>query len=98
MTKNPYMHFDSSEISVVVQGGLSDVTEQCIQSLRILFPNAEIILSTWADGKAIKINADKTVLSLDPGAVVCDKVTGTWNNVNRQIVSTQAGLAAVTRS
>lgn len=98
MTKNPCVNFDTSEVSIVVQGGLSDITDQCIQSLRTLFPNAEIILSTWADEKVVKIDTDKTILSLDPGAVVCDKVTGTWNNVNRQIVSTQAGLAAATRT
>lgn len=35
---------------------------------------------------------DKIVLSPDPGAVCCDEITGIHNNVNRQLVSTKAGL------
>lgn len=92
------MKIISNDVSLVVQGAVSSVTKAVLAGLRSVFPDAELILSTWEGTDLSGLLFDKVALSPDPGAVVCDKVTGTWNNVNRQIVSTQAGLAAVTRS
>lgn len=86
------------EISIVVQGAVSKgITASCLSSLRECFPGAEIILSTWKGSDIAGLSYDKVVLSTDPGTFVADKVTGSLNNVNRQLLSTQAGLKVATR-
>lgn len=87
----------TGEISVIVQGGIGKLTEESLRSLVNALPGAEIILSTWKGMDTGGLHYDKLVLSQDPGAVYCDRVAGTLNNVNRQLVSTQAGLRAATR-
>lgn len=85
-------------ISVVCQGAVEHpVTKECLVALRNVFPKAELILSTWTGTDISGLPYDKVVFSSDPGAVYCDTVTQTLNNVNRQLVSTQAGLIAATR-
>lgn len=89
----------SEWISIVVQGQVTkDMLPECISLLRQSFPESEIILSTWngSDVSEIK-NVDKFIFSPDPGALCADEVAGTLNNVNRQIVSTRAGVDAATR-
>lgn len=89
---------NSKQISIVVQGGIIEpFTDKCIKNLRVCFPDSEIILSTWIGSSISGINIDKVIFSPDPGAVIVDKVAGTLNNVNRQLISTQAGLKAATR-
>lgn len=89
---------DFKNISIVCQGAVElQLTRRCLLSLRESFPGAEIILSTWTGSDTAGLPYDKLVLSLDPGAVTADGVAGTLNNVNRQLVSTQAGLAAAER-
>lgn len=86
------------DISIVLQGAISPgITRTCLLKLRSIFPEAELILSTWKNSETSDLNADKIVFSEDPGAVVVDKIAGTLNNVNRQIISTQAGIKAATR-
>jgi len=68
------------------------------------FPNATIILSTWDTlllpedyNSAEKLGIDKLVLSADPSGLPNIKFGyDAPNNVNRQIVSTLAGLEEVT--
>lgn len=72
-----------------------------IKKVRNLFPDAELILSTWI-GVEKNFAAgliDKLVLNEDPGAVpwLFCKEKVTYNNVNRQIVSTVSGIKASTR-
>lgn len=88
---------DGRNISIVVQGAYSDITLICLSSFRKIFPNAEIILSTWQNSEVSSPDADRIIFSDDPGTVFADKVAKTLNNVNRQLVSTKAGLAAATR-
>ena len=71
--------------------------EQYIEFLRKTFRGAEIVLSTWDGSDVSTLCVNKIIFSQDPGAVYCDEVTGTLNNVNRQLISTKAGLAAATR-
>ena len=86
------------QISIVIQGRVDNVvTAQRIETIRAHFPTSEIILSTWENSNVAGLSVDKVIFSEDPGAVYCDEVAGTLNNVNRQLVSTQAGLAAATR-
>ena len=92
---------DSRKISVVIQGPLVHRTKnghnisKTIQSLKTHLPHAEIVLSTWIGQRVPALDGVKVVLSADPGALVSD--LGLVNNVNRQLVSTLAGLDASTR-
>ena len=89
---------NSSEISVIVQGHISEqYTPNCLRSIRKCLPNAEIILST-TDSTVIKISGyDKLILTEDPGAYFIDRKNNVYNNINRQIVSTRAGLENASR-
>lgn len=87
----------TNNVSIVVQGGVSATTVDVLHGLRKIFPKAEIILSTWENSDLRGLDYDKVLLSPDPGAQMADEAAGVYNNVNRQIVSTQAGLRAATR-
>lgn len=96
---------ESSKISVVIQGPIDwsiynetghGMTQSLCQSIRKLLPESEIIISTWHDQKVDALDFDIVVYSKDPGP------QGTWpsftpNNVNRQIVSTAAGIKSASR-
>lgn len=86
------------DISIVVQGAIEKQhTATCLSIFNYMLPDAEIILSTWTGSDVSGLNYDMVVFSEDPGAIVVDGVTGTLNNVNRQLVTTQAGLRKATR-
>lgn len=91
------MKIVSSDISVVIQGALSFGTKAVLKSLRTALPGAELILSTWEGTEVDGLDFDKVVLSPDPGAQIADEVSGIMNNVNRQIVSSAAGLKVVSK-
>lgn len=86
-----------TDISIVVQGAVSPDTIRVVQQLQRNFCGAEIIISTWLGSDLKGIYVEKIVQSDDPGCVVADFVTQTMNNINRQLVSTKAGIAAATR-
>ena len=95
-------------MSVIVQGpviggpekaGHERLTWRALESVRRVFPGAQVILSTWSGSDLRKLEADTIVCSTDPGSIVC-KRAGTEdyvNGVNRSIISTLAGLRAATR-
>ena len=91
------MLVEDLDLSIIVQGAIDSESEFVLNQLRVLFSKAEIVLSTWKDSKCTNAKVNKVVFSPDPGAVYCDEVSGTLNNVNRQLISTQAGLAVATR-
>jgi hypothetical protein len=97
---------DSSLISVVVQGPVQHTgssryalptTFLALRNLRRLLPDAEIIFSTWkGEDTRLLDSFDSLIESMDPGP----QGSGTGlvpSNINRQIVSTCAGLAVATR-
>ncbi len=89
------MEISSEKISVVVQGPVDcDMTWRCLASIRNALPNAQIILSTWEDAvvQGLENFYDDLVLSHDPGMI-----DSSVRNLNRQLVSTKAGLALVKR-
>lgn len=92
---------DSSAISVIVQGpvvpeGRGPIsTLGCLQSIRQSLPRAEVLLSTWENQPSQGLDFDVLVQSVDPGGQ--QRPDGLWHNVNRQIVSTLAGLRRATR-
>lgn len=92
---------ESSEISVVVQGPIghtADKLRECartLESVRTYLPDAELVLSTW-EGEAVEsLDYDLVVRSADPGCWIDNN--GRPCNLNRQILSTTAGLKACTR-
>lgn len=91
----------SQDISVVVQGAVtSQYTIPCLLSLRQHLPKAELILSTSSlitEDLLQKLSYDKLIVSPDPGAVMIDRNAKIYNNINRQIVTSSAGIAAATR-
>lgn len=88
----------SADISVVVQGAIAEgVTQKCLRSIREQLPNCEIILSTWQGADITGLEYDKIILNKDPGARYFDVMGKIYNNCNRQLLSTQAGLDVASR-
>lgn len=92
---------DPRYISVVIQGPLYRQLaprrgiEACIASIRRHLPGAEVIVSTWPDEDIGGLDADRVVLSEDPGSM--RDCSGNVLNTNRQLVSSLAGIEAATR-
>ncbi|MFZ5830272.1 MAG: WavE lipopolysaccharide synthesis family protein [Planctomycetota bacterium] len=91
----------SHEISVVVQGpivgGPNDpperrLTSRCVASVRRALPQAEIVLSTYRGADLEGLTYDVLVESDDPGGHLQNDLLRVWNNCNRQITTTRAGL------
>ena len=100
MDKNPKIK--DEEISFIVQGALCDKTSEYIACIRKNFLGSEIILSTWQGtvvSEEVAKYCDKILLSKDPGGVPFSFPFGAvvYNNINRQIISTMAGLRAASR-
>lgn len=88
----------SKDISVVVQGAIDkENTPLCLKSIRKYLPNAEIILSTWEGSDVDGLDFDKLVLNKDPGAVLCAPKFNYYNNINRQLLSSQNGIKECNR-
>lgn len=94
------------EVSVVVQGPVvgrpgdahrNQHTRRCLASIRRHLPEAEIVFSTYTGADLRGLDYDLVVESPDPGAVVQNDHLGTLNNINRQIVTTRAGILASSR-
>lgn len=91
------MVIKSEDISVVVQGAIDKTTKKCLKSIRKYLPQSEIILSTWEGSNIKGLKYDILVESKDPGGVLICPKTKLYNNLNRQLVSTQNGLKKVNR-
>jgi len=97
------MNITSSDIDVIIQGPIfktgartpGNETKGVIESYRDALPNARIILSTWNGSDVNGINADEIIFSADPRTIwtQCPPAI----NLNRQIVSTNAGLEKSSR-
>lgn len=91
-------HIDSSEISVVVQGAISDkFTKRVLVSIRKYLPKSEIILSTWKGSDVSNLDYDILVENEDPGAILLFPQWKQYHNLNRQIVSTKNGIARASK-
>lgn len=89
---------NSQDISIIVQGAISkDFTRNVLLSIRRVFPDAEIILSTWENSDTDNLNYDLLVESKDPGAPILHPQWNQKHNLNRQIVSTKNGIKKATR-
>lgn len=91
---------NNKDITFVVQGPKLDITEQCVRGIRKYFPKSHIIFSTWVGTDISKIDCDEAVFNIDPGD--CgdsffpqDLKYSHLNNLNRQILTSKAGLNLV---
>lgn len=90
---------NNNEISVIIQGAINtELTHQCLKSVRKHLPNAEIILSTFKSDTDIPASLyDKLIINDDiPVQFYSTLPKEKQNNVNRQIASTLNGLRAAT--
>lgn len=84
------------DVTFVVQGPIVPTTVKNLQSIRDLYPQSQIILSTW-EGQSIEgLKFDDILLNIDPGPVKTYENHGI--NANRLITSTRNGLKAVKTS
>ena len=83
-----------SDISVVLQGPVNNLTPGALKSVRRFLPGAEIILSTWKGSAVNGLDYDKLILSCDP---YLDSQKQYPTNLNRMLVSSLAGVRAVKR-
>ena len=88
------------DVSVVVQGPVIDkVTGRCLHRIKELLPRSEVIFSTCSrKEEVVSLPCDVLVLNEDPGATLREWHRGSvYNNLNRQIISTVAGINKVSR-
>lgn len=97
------MNNTGKDISFVIQGAvMSDEknnknwTRLSCESIRTLFSDAEIILSTWKGSDVSGIDYDILIENEDPGALTSyfreKNGESCINNINRQIVSSREGI------
>ena len=87
------MDISISEVSIVMQGPITDITNDNLIIIRQNFPDIQIILSTWKSDNYKCIQSsyyNELVLNDDPGFIPYP-----IGNCNRQIVSTFNGLEKV---
>lgn len=84
-----------NNISFIIQGEVLSHINYQVAEIRKYFPQSEIIVSTCNDFNIEIIGADQIIKSEDPGFFYYSARPGEKvNNINRQIVSTLAGLKA----
>lgn len=87
-----------AQVSIVVQGpSYGDLTKRVLESVRRFLPEGEIIFSTWRGSDIAGLSFDRLVLSEDPGGFPQVHDPRVLYNINRQIVSTVAGLQEASR-
>lgn len=83
------------DITFIIQGPVyPEITNRTLLSVRKFFPDAQIIYSTCnLENTDILENCDRIIISDDPGSFTyADRPGEKVNNINRQIISTLAGL------
>lgn len=87
---------NSKDISVIIQGkNIKGMTSKCCASIRRYLPGAEIIFSTYKNEDVSDLDIDVLVESRDPGATLL--FGKMYNNTNRILTTTKAGLKKVKR-
>lgn len=81
-----------TDLSIIIQGPISKFTYQLIEYITNELAQCEVILSTWdnQDLSLVNNNNIKVIKSKDPGGYFSE--LGEHLNVNRQIVSSLAGI------
>lgn len=87
----------SEEVSIIAQGPVSKDTDECIVSLRNVFPKAQLILATTdADKLNCTVLCDNLVIVEDVGGVVVNSCND-LNNVNRLLNGVKKALTVADR-
>ena len=87
---------ESKDITFVLQGkNIHGQTRKCINSIRKYYRDSTIIFSTYKNEKADDLDVDTVVFSKDPGATLLSKEANRYNNINRIIITSKAGLEKV---
>ena len=95
------MSITEQDITVVFQGPVipgPQGTAALIRRTRQALPLSRYVLSTWTGSNLADVAVDGVVLSQDPGGlpgIKCRDGAGEFNNINRQLLSTQRGLSGV---
>lgn len=90
------LRMQKNKISFIIQGEICSHINNQIAEIRKYFPQSPVIVSTCNQISCEIIGADQIIKSPDPGFFYYSKAPGIrGNNVNRQIVSTLAGLKVV---
>ena len=102
MKKEDFKNLDKNkiwpkDISVIVQGPISNETKLSLESIRKYLPESEIILSTWIGENTEGLIYDKLILNNDPGAATMDINNSVNYNLNRQLLSSKNGIKATSR-
>ena len=90
-----YASQDSDTAHREMEEGL---TQRAISNIRKYFPKSKVIISTWEGQPANDLDADAIIYSKDPGPNIVHykrNDEAVYENMNRQIVSTVAGLRKV---
>lgn len=93
----------ASELTFVIQGpvtisgqNMTNLTLELIQSIRRFYPGSPVIFSTWKGSDLTGFDTVEVVTSKDPGPdAELETLQGLPSNINRQIISTSAGLSKV---
>lgn len=92
---------ETKDISVVIQGPITEHTKDCICSVKKHLPDSEIILSTWKNSDYSGIDLYNIILveNEDPGSFIASASSSQceYTNGNRQILSTKNGINRATR-
>lgn len=92
------MKITSKTIAVVVCGPIKNETKLCLESIKKVLPSAHIVLSTWAGSDIENLCYNNVIINEDPGATLQNllvdgtKIEQRPHNINRLILSTQAGV------
>ncbi len=95
------MRIEDSEISIVLQGPIyKDITSCVCKRMREIFPNAEIIVSTWEGSDTSGLIYDILLENKDPGGtplMLDGELNNKTNNVDRMILSSKNGIKKASR-
>ena len=96
--ENRELSINPKDLTFVVQGGISELTPICLESVRRFFPQSTIILSTEYERPIQNLDYDILVQNEDVGSFTFkryDTPNSPQDNINRQIISTINGLKQV---
>lgn len=85
------------KINDCTHGLKGGITQNVLAALKDLFPQAELILSTWEDAPLEGIVADKICVTPNPGSVLVHPRMKEKSHLNQYVVSAAAGINAATR-
>ena len=87
------MRIEDSEISIVLQGPIyKGTTSRVCKRMREIFPNAEIIVSTWEGSDTSGLIYDILLENKDPGGtplMLDGELNNKTNKVDRMILSSK---------